>query len=139
MPASPEIIYFSGLFDGEGCILSRKGKHPSGTDCWQVWISVANNNKEVMDWLVDKIGGNYYVSSNKHISYTWTLWKRDEIKKLLENCLDFLIVKKKQARVCLKILEKFHKGIRGKDVSSEEIKERSILVNKLRGLKHNAE
>jgi hypothetical protein len=96
--------YLAGLFDGEGCIVTMNSNQPS--------IVITNTNKELIDFLVAKLGGKVYKvphsktgnSENWKIGYHWVLAKRHEVYIALSLMLPHLIVKKQKSLEALETI-----------------------------------
>jgi hypothetical protein len=89
--------YLAGLIDGEGCIKLYPQMNPP------CQITIANNNKKVLDWVKDKLDcGNVYIHKlppeRKHkTQYQWRVASREQIKKILKAIKPYLIIKDDQA------------------------------------------
>ena len=93
--------YLAGLIDGEGCIKLYPHIKPP------CQITIANNNKKVLDWVKDKLEcGNVYIHKlppeRKHnTQYQWRVASREQIQKILTKIRPYLIIKTDQAEKML--------------------------------------
>lgn len=106
-----EKSYLAGIIDGEGCIMviHHKPSSKSGHR-WEYWtlrVSVCNTNKLLIDWILERCGGNFQISVSKIKTYkdTYT-WRVDSkrAKPILELILPYLILKKDQALLALEMI-----------------------------------
>lgn len=99
--------YLAGFIDGEGCICFLKRVWENG-ERYTPTITIVNTNKEIMDWLSNKIPYfNLYVragSKNHKDMYTVETRKQMAIKYILQTILPHLKVKKKQAELMLEYI-----------------------------------
>ena len=75
----PEILtynnaWFSGMFDSDGSVYFNLKSS-------QLYISVAQKEREVLDILCEKYKGSVYNQKN---SFKWTVYKKSEVLELLE-------------------------------------------------------
>lgn len=96
--------YLAGLIDGEGYISlrpSNKGKYRK----YYPRIQVTNTYKPILDLLVEELGGTITPKRNKNPNwkegYDWRL-HGDAARKLLQDLLPYLIIKKEAAIITLK-------------------------------------
>lgn len=85
-----ELAYIAGIIDGEGYI---------GT-IGRVQIIIGNTNKELMDWLAQRLGCNIYyrAAKNPHHSDSWQLGiAAGKVYHILNATLPYLVAKKQQA------------------------------------------
>jgi hypothetical protein len=108
--------YLAGFIDGEGCIriAEAKARWSKGSinPRFREELQVSNTNFEVIQWIKDNFGGCITVKSEgvkKDGIYRKKQWKVCwyDLKavNLLKTMLPFLIVKKKEALVCLDFSE----------------------------------
>lgn len=93
--------YTAGIIDGEGCISVRKDRG--------LLIQVANTDLDLLVWIRDHWGGRLYAVGYVRKPrprckplFLWNMYGKDAIW-ILEILLPFLIVKKAQALVALKL------------------------------------
>jgi len=104
-----DIGYVSGLIDGEGTIAIQKLCDNRNNRIFFVpCISVSNTNLAVLEYLKQKIGaGHIYPhvkKKNYKICYAYELRRTLDIKTLLEQILQSLIIKKRQAETLIKFI-----------------------------------
>jgi hypothetical protein len=99
-----ERAYIAGIIDGEGCI-SPQFRHGRV----HVKVEVRNTNLNLIKWLLSKTGlGHVYTAKNRanwKQTYSWEVFRFAEVRAILKVVQPFLIVKRKQAELTLKILE----------------------------------
>lgn len=100
-----ETAYIAGIFDGEGTvgIYSYKGRVPSPV------LAIAGHYKPLLEALQDHYGfGSVFAYGTRSkrkqdwVNYRWQLRSWDEIVKVLEDLLPYLMEKKEQALLMLK-------------------------------------
>jgi len=112
-----KFIYLAGFLDGEGSITGWCAKEQKKRGVYNLKIYTTSTNKEVTEWIKSNFGGLIYVnrspSRKPHwkTSYIWCI-ERPKTKEFLEQILPYLIIKKKQAEVALKLRETFSKRYR---------------------------
>jgi len=106
--------YLAGFFDGEGSIHIRIAtkKNKKGSHSNHIRMSISNNNRKVLKFLISGIGfGHITERRRKHKKRSGEKFKINpcsliitgsKAKDLLKKILPFLIIKKEQARLCLK-------------------------------------
>lgn len=113
LPNRDVLAYFAGIFDGEGSVYviyrDKPSLNPNGQRRETVfsYIKVANNNINLMRWLVENIGGAFgYVvkSGGPHgkAQYQWRLCG-SQAQPLLEAIIPLLIVKREEAVLMLEM------------------------------------
>jgi hypothetical protein len=108
--------YLAGLFDGEGTfsIWRHKGKSSNGNpyDSTAIRIEISNTKIELMKWLVEHFGGQYYVTvrknDNHNDEYGWRPKGRKNSEMLLLGILPYLVIKKEQAKTALEYIRLPH-------------------------------
>ncbi len=97
-----DIIYLAGIVDGEGCINIVK-YHKGNRYRYRLQLRVINTNKELVEWIRDRWGG-WIISrerdSKRRTVYEWSIHNL-AAGELLEDMIDYLIVKRDQANVAL--------------------------------------
>jgi hypothetical protein len=104
-----DLAYIAGIIDGEGSLmLYRHGRSKCnpGTMVYNAQLAVTNTNKDLMNWLSDKLSKYSYpfktkvylrkTPSNQKQIYQLAV-RGFKLLYLLQDLLPFLIVKKKQA------------------------------------------
>ena len=94
--------YIAGFLDGEGCIeISHKGRY--------LRVSASQAYPEVLDWLVEEGWGRLFTDLVQYESgykrrFRWRIGAQAEVEAFLEGVTPYLILKKSQAELALKIL-----------------------------------
>ena len=70
--------YFSGLFDTDGSVYYNKSSN-------QVFITVTQKNRYLLDLLVSVYGGSVYSANAGKTAYKWTISKKSDVIDLIEN------------------------------------------------------
>jgi hypothetical protein len=136
--------YLAGLFDGEGtcCIGTIKGKN---APCFVLYVKIANTDLRLMQWLIKNFGGAYSVSSSKkdkkghRLQYAWRPSGKANRKRLLENLIPHLVIKKEQAILGLEFDSVYQTGVKLKSTDTvyiEANKKREEIRNKMHNLNH---
>lgn len=126
--------YIAGIVDGEGTVtLSRHHKNETPSPV----VSVSNNDLFLLQWIKSQAGGlitsKRKQKSHHRNSYVWKV-RNDKAIWLLKELMDFLIVKRRQA----KLITDEYKNVthRAGKYSAELIAKKGILVDKIRTLNH---
>lgn len=112
--------YLAGLIDGEGCIdvMVGHGKYIRP----RLRLALTENSKFVLDMIQNTFGGNlYYREYNNEVwsnSYSWEITSYKNVCVLLRNLINFLYIKKEQAKFMLEL----EKIVRGKALSCDALK-----------------
>jgi len=133
----PEKAYFAGLFDGEGCIhIARIKRNYGAFYYFQLHLIFSNTNKQVMDYLTSKFGGNLIIrkpyKKRQRSYYMWRIYSQ-KAKELLEIILPYLIIKKEEALLAIKFQSTLN--YEPKKLSLETIIERDEIAEKVKQLK----
>jgi hypothetical protein len=120
MWTNTQLAYLAGIIDGEGTFYISNGDHRHR-------ILVVNTDEILIKWLQDNFGGLVYKRTSKahpnwKMKYEWLICKTD-ITILCEALLPFLICKKRQAEVMLKLRKTFYQRKRGAQRVPEELRE----------------
>ena len=130
-----ELAYMAGIIDGEGSIyIGNFSSNPlTGSKYYQTNIEVTNSDKPLMDWIVATFGGriNTYTlkqlpKNSRRIHYRW-IATGERVTHLVEVLLPYLIVKKPQAEIMIKMRETYKpimgvtRGIQGIAVLDKSI------------------
>lgn len=119
-----ELAYLAGLIDGEGTIyIGNHSKNPkNGIPYYQTLLKVTSTNKIVIDWLKDKFGGwiSTYTPKQTPLNsrrqpYSWNI-TGSEMENLFSLTLQFLIIKKEECKIMLKMRETYNRkcSVKGK-------------------------
>lgn len=102
--------YLAGLIDGEGTIRITRALRK-----WYApFIQITNTDKTVMDWLQEVFGkkgiGHLYVEKKRRkphykLKYVYNIASVQGVKQILEQIIDILKIKKRQALLVLKFIK----------------------------------
>ena len=103
-----DVIYISGVIDGEGCIgifkETSKGKQP----VLRPLISITNSNHHLLKYLLNRLPRVKPTFYKRDIIFhkNWTLMfrKQEIVESILKDILPFLVAKKEQANLVLKFI-----------------------------------
>lgn len=110
LPEPEKIVYFAGLFDGDG----NTGVYPrKGHKAFRASLCVTNTSKSLMKWLVANFGGKFVLKKEFKPSnlprrkpcFRWQCYRHREIYRLLKAILPFLVVKKDHVMIVIQALE----------------------------------
>jgi len=131
-----QLIYFAGIFDGEGSvnIEVQAPRENRKYYYYSLRIIIINTNKDLMEWLVKNFDGKYSARKKiegRKLCYRWAKCSR-EAAEILEACLPYMVVKKKQAELFVESMGTM--GVTGWHVSPEVRAHREHLYNQMRQL-----
>lgn len=135
--------YIAGFFDGEGCIglYHRKGRVNGASLRIQLTQNKSKESTTILYYLKDKYGGaiSEQRTLSNNVKYNWQLAPRGS-KVFLEDIIEHLIIKKKQALLALYWLENrptMKRGDRGRVVkfSKEDIEFNNLAIKTMKELK----
>ena len=141
------VAYAAGLIDGEGCITCSWTGNRLLTR-----LAINMTTHEWVDLIVGLFGGNvmlYLPRSNRPV-YIWTLSNMNQMHYVLKLVLPFLRVKKDQAQLAIRLIERkivgqrkqFKErviGVKGNQkLSDHEQSRRKELSDKLSSLKYGS-
>jgi hypothetical protein len=95
--------YIAGFFDGEGCVVNaKKNIHLTSSQAGDI-------GKELLDKLKNDTGmGTVYkirkIIESHQQGYVWTISKRQEIRKFINNVLPYSFIKKEKMLLLLKTI-----------------------------------
>lgn len=125
---TPKLSYdnawLSGFIDSDGSIYMN-------TTSRQIFITASQNNKLLLDPLVELYGGKIYTNS-KLQSFKWTVFRKEEVLELTKYFKLNPLLSKKLVRINLipKVYEGFNKSWHSKPEGSLEHKQWLYLLNK---------
>lgn len=104
-----EKAYIAGFLDGDGCIMVQLVSRPDYVLGYQIRASIVfyqnSVHQQFLVWLKSKFKVGYLRKRNDGIS-EYTIVGFKPVKKVLSQLLPFLKLKKEQAKLALKIIEK---------------------------------
>jgi len=102
-PAEVEKAYLAGLIDGEASFCISKHEFSRKGTWLQPCLDICNNNEECLEYIREMYGGTINTVKNRahHLRFTHPRI----IKKMLEDVLPYMIVKKEEAKVMLNFCE----------------------------------
>ena len=97
--------YIAGLLDGDGAIMACIERHKEKKFRFRVrvCVKISQNNDEVLRWC-QKTAGFGGVRHNRSL-YEWQSHDQKEIRSFLKSITPFLRIKKKQARMAIRIID----------------------------------
>jgi hypothetical protein len=99
--SEPEIAYFAGIVDGEGCI----GYYAYGNArLRRPVIFVSNNSLPLMDWLQIKFGHLKSICRRRKQQsegFQWSIYGNHRVRQMLAGILPFMIVKRTEAELLI--------------------------------------
>lgn len=109
--------YIAGFMDGEGSINVVKRTYSKYSNSYLVVVNVYNTHKPVLLYIQQLYGGIMNLqsesSSKKMCKKLWRLrFRNQEAKKLLRDIKKFLKIKKKQAYICLCLLNRLESPVK---------------------------
>ena len=146
-----EKSYLAGLYDGEGYIgiiradqsqHSPRHKSPS----YRLCVQLSNTNKDMIDWVRDKIGGLQYYTRFENVRHKPCYHLHASSKNavnLLEAIKPYIIAKQKQLELGLELQRTVdiyrkenprNKFFPGQPLSQAEIDKRELIYQKMREL-----
>ena len=117
-----EKAYIAGLVDGEGCITIAKrknGQYKKGKGkpwYYQATVVVSNTDKRIVDFVTSRYGGwitKPKLQENRKQVYNWFV-SAEERKRFLQDILQYLVIKKRQAEIILSFPNYVDRGWGGK-------------------------
>lgn len=135
-----QVAYASGLFDGEGCIVCLRRTDTHGHHyrvALQVWMS----SYEWVDHLVGLFGGKVRCSygGTKKPGWIWDLQGLGKVKSTLKTMLPFLKVKRIEAELALRLIDRMivaqrknQAGHHQIGLTDHEIKQRQKLLDAIK-------
>ena len=116
IPDQVGLAYLAGVLDSDGCIRisSNKVVHAQYPTHFAV-VVVTNTNESLMSWLQAEVGGNVHSTTprnaNWKVRYDWRISGVNALD-LIEAVLPYLVVKRTQAGVVLKMRQLVSSGNR---------------------------
>ncbi len=98
-----DIIYLAGMVDGDGSISITKQQYNERRCRHNLSLSVTNCSKELVDWIRERWEGHVYSklpTVKGRPIYRWAVTNQ-AAENIIEELVDYLIVKKTQANIAL--------------------------------------
>lgn len=103
--------YIAGFLDADGSIFLQLVKRKDYKLGFQVRASVVfyqrKSNKRILNWLIHKFRTGYLRDRKDGLS-EYTIVGFQEVRKVLEQLEPYLILKRKQAKLALRIISRFN-------------------------------
>lgn len=128
--------YIAGFIDGEGCLGITRKNTPQCKYGYRFvpYIKVAQVEKHsyILDIFKERYGGHIAKTrkhgGNQNNSVMWELKNNAVVKRMVEDLIDFLVIKKPQAKVLLEFTS-IRKGVNGNSNEHKKIR-REIYYEK---------
>jgi hypothetical protein len=95
-----DVAYMAGLMDTDGTL----GIYYKGVSGYQVSIEFYNDDKPLMEWVVDRFGGTFRAKKDPRrttIGYRWSPQGRKNCCEFLNDIIPYLVLKKQEAGIVL--------------------------------------
>ncbi len=101
-----ERAYLAGFLDADGAIMATIERHVEKRFGFRVRITlqITQQNRKILDWFVENLRLGY-VQKNR-TTFDWLIRDQKIIKDLLVVLIPYLKVKRKQAEIAVRILDK---------------------------------
>ena len=132
-----EAAFIAGFLEGDGCISAKIGP-TSGSYRVRLVISFTQHtrNKVVLEYLQKLIGGKIIDYHSRNMSEL-AIYDRNKVTEIVRIVAPFLISKRRQAELAIKIIEILNKNKRGKLKNPEDLLKAVKLAEEIRGLNSN--
>lgn len=102
-----ELSYIAGFLDGDGCIMVQFVRRKDYVYGFQIRTSIVfyqkESNQRILFWLKKKLKSGYIRRRNDGmVEYTIVGW--EPVKKVLVQLQPYVILKKKQVKLCLEVI-----------------------------------
>lgn len=102
--------YLAGFVDADGTIaLNRWREKCTNRWCYLLRLCVSNCDKNIMNWLVSKLGGGVYLCNQNAPKHHRTLWRwvlcGTNARPVIEKILPFMLIKQKHAELALQYIK----------------------------------
>lgn len=117
--------YIAGFIDGEGCF--NIALNPRGNRVPFPRLLIVNTDLNILLQIQDQYGGD--ITSRKNGKLNWKIFRQwrgsgKTFKKIVPEILPYLIIKKRQAEICMRMIDE-------KDLNERlKMKEEIMLLNK---------
>ena len=103
-----DLAYFAGIFDGEGCIIIRKGRSGYHT----AMATLTNTNEWICRQFQFSFGGSVYMRSpqgdRRQAIWAWSV-EAQKAQGFLEIIVPYLKLKRAQAEIAIGFAKRVHK------------------------------
>lgn len=110
MYTQTDLAYLAGLLDGEGCFVIKPNNHEHFTQS----VTIGMTDARAVKWVQATFGGLVFYTATKSSKnesvYTWTLCKRLEVEKLINEVKPYLKTKLLQALIMEEFCRTFPKN-----------------------------
>jgi hypothetical protein len=144
-----DLKYVAGIVDGEGCVrisLNKAAIQANKRPRVTMALTVSNTYKPLLYKLKRQFGGTIHHVNHASIkhkdSYNWVLSERAACL-LLKKLLPFMFIKKKQAKLAIRLLalkDKLRRTKKGRPqgapLTDEEYEQRLVIVQESKALNH---
>lgn len=139
-PTDADCAYLGGIIDGEGSIMviHHKPSPSNGTkyEYWVLRVLIANTNRILIDWLLERWGGGYSIGVSKNDAWKDTYqWRADSAKAvpILKDAFPHLKLKRRQAELAFEMMSTARAtGCKGH--SPETVEARRRIAEEVRAL-----
>ena len=138
--------YIAGFLDGDGSIIAAIEKRPDRRRFpYRVRLKINftqhvrhKNMLILIQETLGKVGSVRYIPT--HNLSELVIQKREDVKGILERLLPYLILKQRQARIMLSMIDIFNQGIVNvrSSLSDKDFEKRFAMANELRNLNSGA-
>ena len=102
-----ELSYIAGFLDGDGCIMVQFVRRKDYVYGFQIRTSIVfyqkESNQRILFWFKKKLKSGYIRRRNDGmVEYTIVGW--EPVKKVLVQLQPYVILKKKQVKLCLEVI-----------------------------------
>jgi hypothetical protein len=139
-PTKTDLAWAAGFFDGEGCVAVGRNKKNNSQKPWWFHVSVAlvcTNKPAIEKFLnIAEIGSLNKRKRTKTNKLTWA-WRASltNSKEFLEKLLPYLIIKKEEVKLAIKLSNSMKRGGNYRSYTNKERKERIKLSKQISLLK----
>src|SRR6476659_10306245 len=104
------LAYLAGIIDGEGCVAVTKITSPkyTGGTYFREFVQVGNTRKDLLSFInlhfPASIQGPFNKKPHQRPVFYWTA-NHSKAREILNATMPYLILKKRQAEICLRIGE----------------------------------
>lgn len=140
MPTQIDYARLAAYIDGEGCVqIHRQRQYSKKAKAnWKphyiVQVVITNTDPRLVVWCRENFGG-FIVSYDTYArsAFKWCAHSKS-CADILENCLPYFIIKRKQAEIAIAFRTTYSKAYigRGRSVPDAVIEQRDSMVEELR-------